>query len=72
MLRLGEQSTVERGRDASLDTLTASVNAFTRLWLGVRPATTLATTDALEATPDLLAGLDETIRLPRPDVQMDF
>jgi GNAT superfamily N-acetyltransferase len=52
--------------------LRCSVNAFTRLWLGVRPPTTLATTDDLVATPGLLADLDAALRLPRPHPGMDF
>lgn len=72
VLHLGQESSAIRGRDEDLPTLTASVNAFTRLWLGVRPATTLATTDHLEGSPELLAALDDGIRLPRPDVQTDF
>lgn len=72
VLHLGRESTAVRGHDEDLRTLTASVNAFTRLWLGVRPATTLATTGDLEGSPELLAALDHVIRLPRPDVQMDF
>lgn len=72
VLELGPTSGAIPGREEGLPTLAASVNAFTRLWLGVRPATTLATTDDLEASPDLLAALDHAVRLPRPDVQMDF
>ncbi len=72
VLHLGPDSTAVRGHDEDLRTLTASVNAFTRLWLGVRPATTLASTDDLEGTPELFAAFDDALRLPRPDVQMDF
>lgn len=72
VLHLGRESTAVRGHDEDLRTLTASVNAFTRLWLGVRPATTLAATDGLEGTDELITALDRSIRLPRPDVQTDF
>lgn len=72
VLHLGEASTAVRGHDEDLDTLTASVSAFTRLWLGVRPPTTLAATDDLDGNPQLFDALDDAIRLPRPDVQMDF
>lgn len=72
VLHLGPRSTVERGHDDALPTLDADVSAFTRLWLGVRPATTLAATDRLEAPAELLEALDDAIRLPRPDVQMNF
>lgn len=38
VVKLGEESSAVPGRDEALPTLRASVNAFTRLWLGVRPA----------------------------------
>lgn len=72
ILHLGDESRAVRGYDEDLATLHASVNAFTRLWLGVRPATTLATTDDLAGPRELLVALDDAIRLPRPDVHMDF
>ncbi len=65
-IALGEESYVEAGTDDVLPTLRASVGAFTRLWLGVRPATGLAVTDALSGPPELLAVLDEALRLPAP------
>jgi len=40
--------------------------AVQRLWLGVRPATSLAMTDSLEAPADLLEQLDEVVCLPTP------
>jgi predicted acetyltransferase len=72
VLHLGARSHARRGHDDGLPTLHADVNAFTRLWLGVRPATTLSATDDLVASDALLAALDDAIRLPRPDVQMAF
>lgn len=72
VLHLGPTSSATRGHDDHLPTLRLSVNALTRLWLGVRPATTLATSDGIEAPPDLLAALDDAVRLPRPDISTDF
>lgn len=46
--------------------LAASAGAFTRLWLGVRPATGLAFTDSLAGPPGLLEVLDGILRLPDP------
>lgn len=71
-LHLGDDPHVTRGHEADLPVIACSVNALTRLWLGVRPASTLATTDGITASPQLLAALDHAIRLPRPDVQTDF
>jgi len=69
---LGPESHADAGRDADLPTLAASVNAFTRLWLGVRPATGLAITDTLSGPPSLLKDLDEALRLPPPKPDWDF
>ena len=72
VVTLGKASGCEAGRDASLPTLTASVGAFTRLWLGVRPASSLNITDDLKGPPELLEQLDETLRLPEPETGCDF
>ncbi|MBN1401748.1 MAG: GNAT family N-acetyltransferase [Anaerolineae bacterium] len=72
VVALGERSFAEPGHDAALPDLTASVNAFTRLWLGVRPASGLAFTDDLDGPDELLAQLDRALRLPAPKVFWDF
>jgi hypothetical protein len=71
-LVLGPRSSAELGLDAGLPTLRASVGAFTRMWLGVAPATGLAVTDELRGPEDLLAKLDTAFRLPRPSPDWDF
>jgi hypothetical protein len=58
--------------DGGLPTLTASVNAFTRLWLGVLPTAGLALTEEIAGEPGLLAALDRTLRLPAPHLDWDF
>jgi hypothetical protein len=68
----GRESHVEAGFDDRLPTLKASIGAFTRLWLGVRPASGLAVTDDLSGPPDLLQQLDETLRLPSPITDWQF
>jgi len=72
VVTLGPSSGAEVGRDPGLSTLTASVNAFTRLWLGVRPATGLAVTDELSGPPALLEELDWLLRLPDPKPDWDY
>jgi predicted acetyltransferase len=72
VVTLGSSSGAESGSDPSLLTLTASVNAFSRLWLGVRPATGLAVTDDLSGPPDLLEALDRVLQLPEPKPDWDF
>ena len=66
IVTLGPESAAVPGQNAALPVLKASVNAFTRLWLGVRPASGLAVTDDLAGPPELLAALDRAVRLPRP------
>ena len=72
IVEVGEESRARPGQDASLPTLTASVNAFSRLWFGVRPASGLAYTDELAGPPELLRQLDEAFRLPAPKPDWDF
>ncbi len=60
------------GADPALPTLAASVGAFTRMWLGVRPATGLAATDDLFGPQELLERLDRVLRLPDPKPDWDF
>ena len=72
VVSLGENCSADIGKDTSLPTLKASVNAFTRAWLGVRPASQLAATTDLLAEPDLLAKLDRSFSVPKPHLGWDF
>lgn len=69
VVTLGPDSSAEAGHDAALQTLAASVNAYTRLWMGILPASGLAMTDDLRAPEGLLEALDRVLcmPLPRPD-----
>ena len=69
---LGASSSAEVGHSSSLPTLTASVGAFSRLWLGVRPASHIAATDELSGPAELLDQLDRSFRLPKPYLGWDF
>jgi hypothetical protein len=69
---LGQESSAVAGSTPGLPTLTATVNAFSRLWLGVQPATGLAVTDDLYGPPELLRQLDRTLRLPPPNMDWYF
>lgn len=71
-ITLGPECACEPGPDAGLPTLRASVGAFTRLWLGVRPASGLAVTDDLCGPPALIDLLDDALRLPPPSPDWDF
>ncbi len=65
-VRIGASSKASAGVTHGLPTLTAGLAGFSRLWFAVRPATTLAVTDDLHGPSDLLADLDEALRLPPP------
>lgn len=66
VVTLGPHSHAEKGIDHDLPTLKASAGAFTRMWLGIRPATGLAVTDALSGPKDLLNDLDRILCIPEP------
>jgi hypothetical protein len=72
VLTFGPASSAERGTSEALPTLTASAGAFTRMWLGVRPASGLAVTDDLSGGQELLEELDRMLRLPEPKPDWDF
>ncbi|MCD6289918.1 MAG: GNAT family N-acetyltransferase [Anaerolineae bacterium] len=72
VVTLGPESGARRGQDDTLPTLTASVGAFTRLWLGVCPATGLAITDDLRGPHELLEELDRVLCLPTPGPDWGF
>ncbi len=72
VVTLGPTCGAEPGFDQSLPTLEAPVSTFTRLWLGIRPATGLAITDDLVGPRDLLEELDHLLRLPEPKPDWDF
>jgi len=72
VVTLGPSSGAERGTNHALPMLAASVNTFTRLWLGARPASGLAYTDNLSGPPSLLEELDWALRLPDPRTDWDI
>jgi hypothetical protein len=63
---IGDPCTVEPGHRGGLPSMVATVNAFSRLWFGVRPASSLAITDRLQAPAGLLDELDVVLRMPPP------
>jgi len=71
-LRLGESSSMTPGGATDAPVLEASINALSRWWLGVRPASHLALSDDFAATPELLATLDRCWRPPLPRNDWEF
>jgi hypothetical protein len=72
VVTLGPESRAEPGTRNGLPSLEASVNAFSRMWLGVRPATGLAATGGLAGPEELLRRLDRALRLPTPNWDWPF
>ncbi len=72
VIDLGEESSARPGRESQLPNMKASINAFSRFWFGVRPASHLAITDNLMAEEKLLRKLDQVVRLPKPHLGWDF
>lgn len=72
VVTLGPSSSAEPGAAQDLPTLSASVGAFTRLWLGIAPASSLVITDELVGPTALLKKLDWLLRLPQPSLDWDF
>lgn len=72
LITLGEESTAEPGTDSNLPKLKASINAFSRMWLGVRPVSNLVISDDMSGDEDLVRALDQTLRLPKPHFGWDF
>ena len=72
IVTLGEDCSAQQGRSTRLPTLRASVGAFSRLWLGVRNASSLAVTDDLRGDWTLLRELDRALRQPQPHFGWPF
>ncbi|MEQ8693562.1 MAG: GNAT family N-acetyltransferase [Pseudomonadales bacterium] len=72
VVHLGADASAVRGRDPQLPQLKASINALTRLLIGVASAEQLALTDEFTAPPDLLATLSQALRMPKPVPGLDF
>ena len=72
VVTLGENSFAESGNSPNLPTLSASVGAFSRMWFGIRDASSLALTDTLDGPMGLLKDLDRGIRLPTANSGWEF
>jgi len=69
---LGKTSSVEKGFRPGLPTLTASVNAFSRLWLGTATAEGLKATESFDAPDKLLSQLGRVFRNPVPSPDWEY
>ena len=69
---LGSESRADKGKQAGLPHLHASVNGFSRLWLGCASAQAIALHGEINAEQTLLEDLETCLRLPTPRTGMDF
>ena len=72
VVEVGPECNAAQGQDPTLPTLIASASAFSRMWLGVRQASSLSWTDELAGPPDLITQLDRAFRLPAPSPDWEF
>jgi len=72
VVELGPNSSGLAGFDADLPVLKATVGGFSRLWLGVQPATGIAITGELSGPDTLLEALDDVLALPNPHPDWDY
>jgi len=71
-IHIGETSTLKTGHTDGLETLSADIGAFSRLWLGSSTATALAVTSDFDGPEALLSALDACICLPVPRFDWNF
>ncbi len=72
IITLGKKSTVKKGHNKNLQTIKSTVNAFTRLWMGILPASSLTMNEDFTASEELVEILDELFNIPKPDVNWEF
>jgi len=72
IITLGEESSVIKGADASLQTASATVNDLSRIWFGSASAEAVSVTGNFVAEPKLIQRIDSVVKLPVPIVDWDF
>jgi len=72
IITLGKNSSAKKGKRKDLPIMKASIGAFTRLWLGIQPASSLVYSDGLEVPVELLKKLDKAFLLPEAHVDWGF
>ncbi|MBU8914194.1 MAG: hypothetical protein KOO61_09240 [Spirochaetales bacterium] len=71
-ITFGSTSSATAGHRPDLPTLSASVNDFTRFWMGAASAEVLAGVGSFEGPEELLTALDESLKLPSPTPDWDY
>ena len=71
-VRLSRKSDIKSGYTEKLPLLRSGIGAFSRMWLGVLPASSLAVSDNFSAPQGLIDRLDRAFDLPLPDPDLDY
>lgn len=69
---IGEESFVKKGHSPGLPNITGSVNGFTRLWIGVLPASTLGLVEDISIDESLIPDLIKAFYNPDVRCDMDY
>ena len=73
LVKLGEKcSALKNPVKQNVPVLECSVNAFSRIWFGVRPASVLQTSEEIKSDPGLIEKLDMAFALPTPYFYWEF
>lgn len=67
---IGKNSSIKRNFENSLPVVNATINAFTRLWIGLLPAETIGLVEKIEIENDLKIKLTKAFY--NPDVRSDW
>jgi len=71
-IAFGPSSSATSGSTPDLPTLSATVNDFTRFWMGAASAEVLAGVGSFEGPSELIADLDDALNLPSPAPDWDY
>jgi len=73
VITLGKESFCKNGINKNLETVETTVNAFTRLWSGVLPASSLKLSEKFISNKNLIKKLDQAFAsLPKPYTDWEF
>ncbi len=72
VVKIGDPSSAEAGNHDSLPTLHATVNAFSRLWIGAQTASMLRAIAGIDGPDELISSLDAAMQLPTPHPGLYF
>ena len=72
ILDLGKRSAAKKGYSEKLSTLECDVNNFTRMWLGVLPASVLQIYENFDCDEKLIKKLDDVFNFHKPCIDWGF